>query len=210
MTDQLPPASIEAEEALLGGILFDPRLIVRIKKTLPVEAFYVGSHQTIYQSMIFVHKNGYEPNLIHISTYLDGQGVLDTVGGMAKLSQLLNRTVSASNCDGYAALILEKYKRRRLISIGSQIKDLGYDQTQELEEIYEEVRSLLSEDITPASQVKKNVKIKSVRYSLYNQTKTKKLEMEAEINENDNLIDDTTELEAAVKYTAEQLWRENS
>ncbi len=210
MTDQLPPASIEAEEALLGGILFDPRLIVEIKKTLPVEAFYVGAHQTIYQSMIYVHKNGYEPNLIHLSTYLDGQGVLDTVGGMAKLSQLLNRTVSASNCDGYATLILEKYKRRRLISIGSQIKDLGYDQTQELEEIYEEVRSLLSEDITPASQVKKNIKIKSVRYSLYDQSKSKKLEMEAEINEDDNLIDATAELGATVKYTAEQLWKKSN
>ncbi len=71
-------------------------------------------------------------------------------------------------------------------------------------------RSLLSEDITPASQVKKNIKIKSVRYSLYDQSKTKKLEMEAEINENDNLIDATAELGATVEYTAEQLWRESN
>ena len=71
------------------------------------------------------------------------------------------------------------------------------------------VRSLLSEDITPASQVKKNIKIKSVRYSLYDQSKSKKLEMEAEINEDDNLIDATAELGETVEYTAEQLWKES-
>ncbi len=206
--EKLPPASIEAEEALLGAILFDPKVIGKLSDWLPVNAFYVGSHQAIYSAALKLFSENRPTDLITISTYLDNHGNLEYVGGMAKLSQLLNRTVSASSFDGYARLIFEKYKLRELIAIGYQIAELGFDQTRDLEDVYAEIKSLLPSEITGASQGEKSLKIKMVRYSLYNKFKTKKLEMEAEINEEGNLLDATSKLAAKVEETAEELWRE--
>jgi replicative DNA helicase len=46
--NNLPPASIEAEEAILGGILFDPEAITRVAELVVKDAFYVKAHQEIY------------------------------------------------------------------------------------------------------------------------------------------------------------------
>ena len=207
--EKLPPASIEAEEALLGAILFDPKVISRLSDWLPIKAFYVGSHQAIYSAALKLSSENKPTDLITVSTYLDNHGNLEYVGGMAKLTQLLNRTVSASSFDGYARLIFEKYKLRELIAIGYQIAELGFDQTRDLGDVYTEIKSLLPSEITGASQDEKSLKIKVVRYSLYDQSKTKKLEMEAEINEKYSLLDATAELAATTQLTAEQLWGED-
>ncbi|MEO1670508.1 MAG: replicative DNA helicase [Cyanobacteria bacterium J06631_2] len=131
--NNLPPASIEAEEAILGGILFDPEAITRVGELVVKDAFYVKAHQEIYQAALSLNLKGKPTDFISISTYLSDRDLLEQVGGTTKLAQLLNRTVSAVNVDRYANLIMEKYVRRQLITSGHEIVDLGYDNTTELE-----------------------------------------------------------------------------
>ncbi|PSO49118.1 MAG: replicative DNA helicase [Cyanobacteria bacterium SW_9_44_58] len=133
ISDQsLPPQNLEAEESILGGILLDPEAIARVAEFLPQEAFYLQAHQTIYQAAIALQSQGKPTDLMTVSTWLDDQGLLEKVGGKAKLAQLADRTVSAVNIDGYAQLVLEKYLRRKLIHAGHQIIQLGYDTTEAL------------------------------------------------------------------------------
>lgn len=131
--NNLPPASIEAEEAILGGILFDPDAITRVGELIVKDAFYVKAHQEIYHAALSLNAKGKPTDFISVSTYLSDRDLLEQVGGTAKLAQLLNRTVSAVNIDRYANLVMEKYVRRQLISSGHEIVDLGYDNTSELE-----------------------------------------------------------------------------
>ena len=131
--NNLPPASIEAEEAILGGILFDPEAITRVAELVVKDAFYVKAHQEIYYAALTLNSKGKPTDFISISTYLSDRDLLEGVGGTAKLAQLLNRTVSAVNIDRYANLIMEKYIRRQLITSGHEIVDLGYDNATELE-----------------------------------------------------------------------------
>ena len=131
--NNLPPASIEAEEAILGGILFDPEAITRVGELVVKDAFYVKAHQEIYQAALSLNAKGKPTDFISVSTYLSDRDLLEQVGGTTKLAQLLNRTVSAVNIDRYANLIMEKYVRRQLITSGHEIVDLGYDNTSELE-----------------------------------------------------------------------------
>ena len=131
--NNLPPASIEAEEAILGGILFDPEAITRVGELVVKDAFYVKAHQEIYQAALSLNLKGKPTDFISVSTYLSDRDLLEQVGGTTKLAQLLNRTVSAVNVDRYANLIMEKYTRRQLITSGHEIVDLGYDNTSELE-----------------------------------------------------------------------------
>ncbi len=134
----LPPANIEAEEAILGGILLDPQAISRIEAELNPQAFYVLAHQEIYQVALKLYHQGNPTDLMAVSSYLEDRGRLDKVGGMTKLAQLLNRTVSAVNIDRYVGLVMDKYLRRKTIEAGNNIVNLGYDASIELEKVLDE------------------------------------------------------------------------
>ncbi|ELS04581.1 replicative DNA helicase [Xenococcus sp. PCC 7305] len=130
--------NIEAEEAILGGILLDPEAIARVADTLVKEAFSLQAHQEIYNAAHILHAQGKPTDLMAVSTYLADHGLLDKVGGTTKLGQLLNRTVSAVNIDRYNSLVMEKYSRRQLIKAGHEIVDLGYETAKELEIVLDE------------------------------------------------------------------------
>ena len=136
MTDnKVPPANIEAEEAILGGILLDPAAINTVADILPADAFYVLAHQQIYNAALELYHQEQPTDLMAVSTWLSDRKLLKKVGGITKLSQLLNRTVSAINIDRYTKLVLEKYKRRQLIAAANEITALGYDNATELETV---------------------------------------------------------------------------
>ena len=139
--NNLPPTNIEAEEAILGGILLDPNAITIVAELLPIEAFSVSAHQQIYKAALELHHKDKQVDLMTVSTWLSDHKLLKKVGGTAKLSQLLNRTVSAVNIDRYSLLVLDKYQRRRLIAAGHEIVDLGYDTSTELETVFDQAES---------------------------------------------------------------------
>jgi replicative DNA helicase len=129
--------NIEAEEAILGGILLDPKAIGIVADILTAEAFCIQTHQQIYQTALELYQKDKQTDLMTISTWLADHKLLDKVGGTTKLSQLLNRTVSAVNIDRYALLVLDKYQRRQLVRVGHEIVELGYDTTAELETVFD-------------------------------------------------------------------------
>ncbi|GAB4547727.1 MAG: replicative DNA helicase [Pleurocapsa sp.] len=135
MNNQIPPANIEAEEAILGGILLDPNAMSRVEAELKIEAFYVQAHQEIYRAALTLYRQMKPTDFMAVTNYLGDRGLLEKVGGTAKLAQLLNRTVSAINIDRYTKLIMEKYVRRQLIASGHEIVALGYDNIPELEDV---------------------------------------------------------------------------
>jgi replicative DNA helicase len=63
----LPPANIEAEEAILGCILFDPQAIASVESSLTVSAFYVSTHQEIYQTMLKLYYQNSPTDFIAVS-----------------------------------------------------------------------------------------------------------------------------------------------
>ncbi|WP_013322727.1 replicative DNA helicase [Gloeothece verrucosa] len=134
----LPPQNVEAEELILGGILFDPRAISRVADLLSAEVFYAQAHGDIYQAALTLHQQGKPTDLMTVSAYLEDQHLLEKVGGVNRLAQLIERTVSAANIDRYAAIIIDKYLRRQLINAGQDIVTLGHDTTTELETVFEE------------------------------------------------------------------------
>jgi len=134
----IPPQNIEAESAILGGILLDPEAIGRIVHILTIEAFYVKANQHIYEACLTLHAQGKPTDLMTVSAHLQDHNLLEKIGGINTLAQLVDRTVSAVNIDRYADLIMDKFIRRELISAGHEITDLGYDTTKELEQVFDE------------------------------------------------------------------------
>lgn len=141
MSDKVPPQIIEAEEAILGGCLLDPSAIVRIVDILTPSAFYVSVHQQIYQAILELYNCSLPTDLLAVTSWLHDKKLLTKVGGKSRLSQLVETTVSAVNIDHVAKLVLDKYQRRQLISVGHEIVELGYDETFKTQEILEQSES---------------------------------------------------------------------
>lgn len=134
----LPPQNIEAEESILGGILLDPEALGRVVDILPPEAFYVKAHRAIYEAALNLHSQGKPTDLMTVTTWLQDRHLLDELGGTMTLVQLVDRTVSTVNIDRYAALIIDKYLRRQLITAGQEIVALGYETSMELDNVLDE------------------------------------------------------------------------
>ncbi|MFN6461792.1 MAG: replicative DNA helicase [Nostoc sp. DedVER02] len=131
-SDRLPPQNIEAEEAILGGILLDPEAISRVSDRLLPEAFYISAHKDIYQAAVRLHTQGKPTDLLSVTSWLTDHEMLARIGGRNKLATLVDRTVSAVNIDALAGLVMEKYLRRQLIKAGNEIVHLGYETETEL------------------------------------------------------------------------------
>lgn len=138
---ELPPQNIDAEESILGGILFDPNAIERLTDELQPKAFYVQAHRIIYEIMIELHLLGQPTDMIAVSNRLNDQKLLKKVGGRAKLASLLERAVSAVNVDALAVLINNHAIARQIISCGHQITQLGWKQTATIEERLDDLES---------------------------------------------------------------------
>jgi len=138
INDRVPPQNLDAEEAILGGILLDPEAITRVLDILQPDAFYSSAHQQIYKACIALHHQGSPTDLMSVSTWLNDRGMLEKLGGQSKLVQLVDRTVSAVNIDQYAKLVVDKYLRRKLISVGHQVSQLGYETAKDLEKALDE------------------------------------------------------------------------
>jgi replicative DNA helicase len=136
--EHLPPQNVEAEELILGGILLDAEAIGRVADLLKPDAFYLSAHQEIYRAALALHAQGSPTDLMCITAWLQDQSLLDKVGGQGKLTQLVDRTVSAVNVDQYAALIKDKYLRRQLIKAANEVVHGAYDTSKKLEVVLDQ------------------------------------------------------------------------
>ncbi|MGL5879312.1 MAG: DnaB-like helicase N-terminal domain-containing protein [Xenococcaceae cyanobacterium] len=146
ISNNIPPQNIEAEEAILGGILLDPGAIAIVSNILPSEqAFYVHAHQIIYKACLTLHKKNQPTDLMAVTNYLQDKKKLDEAGGSFKLIQLLDCTVSTVNIDRHAQLVANKWLRRRCITLGHDTIDAGYDTFNDIAEVIEALHAEVSQ-----------------------------------------------------------------
>ena len=130
----LPPQNIEAEEAVLGGILIDPDALLRVLDILEPDSFYINAHRDIYGAAKALHHANLPVDLQTVTSWLADQKLLETVGGRVKMAQLVDRTVSAVNIDFLAQIVADKAVSRRMISVANVVSHLGYDQSEALDQ----------------------------------------------------------------------------
>jgi replicative DNA helicase len=116
------PYSLEAEMALLGSMLLDPRVVPDVVGTIAADDdFYSESNGAIYKALIEVYDKVPDADLVAIVDALRDRGQLDQVGGVDYLSKLANETPSAAGAIRYAKTVSDKAKLRRLIDAADRI-----------------------------------------------------------------------------------------
>tara|TARA_X000001036_G_scaffold121305_1_gene114870 strand:+ start:838 stop:2193 length:1356 start_codon:yes stop_codon:yes gene_type:complete len=123
---KVPPNSIEAERSILGGLMLDENAWDSVSSIVFAEDFYRADHRQIFKCMVSLVGKNKPLDIITISEALDALDELNTAGGMAYLSDLVNTTPSATNIRAYAEIVRERATIRKLIAVGNEIADSGF------------------------------------------------------------------------------------
>ncbi|WP_158784749.1 DnaB-like helicase C-terminal domain-containing protein [Pantoea sp. BAV 3049] len=150
MTDnfRMPPHSLDAEQAVLGGLMLDggEERTQKVLNILKPESFYNKSHGGIYEAMRDLLKRNQPIDLITLSESMEGAGTLKQSGGFAYLAELSKNTPSAANIVNYALVIREKALARYAIQKLTEATEILYTpSTQTTAEKLEAVSSLTSQ-----------------------------------------------------------------
>ena len=125
--NQLMPQNIEAEEAVLGAILVNPRSLDKVVSNLKPEYFYKPANRYIYEAILQLSNNNDVIDIVSVSDTLNINQKLELVGGRAYINDLHFKCISTANVGYYAEIIEEKAIKRSLINIGTEITTTGYD-----------------------------------------------------------------------------------
>ncbi|XOV87625.1 MAG: replicative DNA helicase [Pseudomonadota bacterium] len=129
MTDRLRqvPHSIEAERAVLGGLLIDPERFDEIMGLLVAEDFYMANHRLIFRAISELSSQSTPLDIVTLAQQLESVGHLDDVGGLEYLLTLHDSTPTAANLVAYARIVANKHTLRRLVMVGAQVMALAMD-----------------------------------------------------------------------------------
>lgn len=133
ISSRVPPQALEAEQAVLGGILLDSRVVNEVSEIVEPGHFYRENHAQIYQAMLDLSAVNAPIDALTLQDRLSKMGVLEQVGGVEYLGELASRVPSAINAPIYATLIREKYILRGLITAGQTIVGEAYNEPPDVE-----------------------------------------------------------------------------
>lgn len=158
---RIPPQANDVEMAVLGALLLEKNAFAEISQMLKPESFYVKAHETIYSCIRELSLENQPIDLLSVSQRLKQEEKLDEVGGIAYLSELTNRVVSAANLTYHAAIVGQKSLSRQLIKFATDILTKAYDDTEDVEDqmqaaegaLFEISQSNMRKDVLPISIV---------------------------------------------------------
>ena len=133
--NKVPPHDIEAEQAVIGSMLTDKEAVISAIEVLSEEDFYREDNKIIYSAILNLYNKGEAIDIITLKSELSSMGKLEAVGGLEYLAELPEKVPTTANVDKYINIIEEKSTLRTLIKTGNEIITLGYDPTQDVEDL---------------------------------------------------------------------------
>ncbi len=134
---KIPPHDIDAEQAVIGSMLTDKEAVTNSIEVLKEEDFYREDNKIIYEAMLNLYNRAEPIDLITVKSELESMGKFDKVGGFEYLTELPEKVPTTANVAKYIKIVEEKSILRNLIKTANEIIDLGYDPTEEVENIME-------------------------------------------------------------------------
>ena len=118
----VPPHSREAERAVLGAILIDPRSIDDVAQAVKPEDFYDQSHISLFDAILELYRQNRPVDVVLVNEELERRGILEQVGGTAALAELCDVVPTSANAEYYAKIVRDRAVQRRLIEIAATVQ----------------------------------------------------------------------------------------
>ncbi len=129
------PQSLDAERAILGGLLLDHEQIPSIGEVLVPEDFYSAAHAKIFELMLAQSSKGDPLDVLGLHDYIVASNTAEDFGGLSYISSLPEQVPSTENLEYYAKLVKEKSVLRQLIKVSAEINKKVMDGSEDLAEL---------------------------------------------------------------------------
>ena len=133
--DRMPPASIEAEQAVLGAMLLKPDAVTTAAEELSADDFYRETHRLIFEAMMELKERTEPVDLVTLTEQLKKADKLAKIGGIPALSLIANSVPTAANVHYHARIVHEKAQLRSLINAATEIAGAAYESADEVDDI---------------------------------------------------------------------------
>jgi len=174
LIDKYLPHNFLAEKMILSCLLINSEVIEIIIKNISADVFYFKNHQEIYKSIIFMYKNNIPIDILTVITFLQDNGILQKIGGIKVLLELLNQLPNLVYIEDYLKLVKDKYIRRSLIKLGYETINSSYITNISLENLFSDLENKLM-TLTNEIKPKKLSSSAELVNSIFFELKTKSL-----------------------------------
>jgi len=138
LIDENLPHNFLAEKMILSCLIANSDTIETTVQILPIDAFYFKNHQEIYKALIDMYENQILIDTLTLTTFLQDKGLLETVGGLKVIVELITQVPNLNYLEEYIRLVKDKFIRRALIKLGYEAINSGHVTNVPLETILNE------------------------------------------------------------------------
>ncbi len=124
---RVPPQSIDAEQAVLGGLMLSGEAWDKVADRLTEEDFYRHDHRLIFRAIGELAGRNQPCDAITLGEWFLSNGLSEQVGGSQYVMELASTTPSAANIVNYADIVREKAILRNLIDVGTRIVNDAFE-----------------------------------------------------------------------------------
>ncbi|HCG76948.1 MAG: replicative DNA helicase [bacterium (Candidatus Ratteibacteria) CG_4_10_14_3_um_filter_41_18] len=140
--DKIPPANIEAEQALLGSMLLEEEARNKAIEEVSPDDFYKESHCKIFKAITGLFEKNESCDLVTLTNRLKSDQVLEKIGGSSYLTKLIDVVPSAANIEHYIKIVRDNFILRQLIKNSNKIINDAY-QSDDVERSLDEAEKVI-------------------------------------------------------------------
>lgn len=123
--EALPPAALEAEQAIIGAMLRDSKIIGRAASKMSSRDFYHHGHGDVFSAIVELYKAKKGVDVITVNEYMINNGINSI--DLAYLGNTIRNTPVVSNIDSFVNIVRERAVLRGTLTALSQISDSVYN-----------------------------------------------------------------------------------
>ncbi len=141
--DRLPPQNLDAEQAVLGSLMVDRELVPVVSEIVDRSDFYAPHNGTLFEVINALYERGEPVDKVSVAEELRRRKLLDDVGGLEFLTQLLNSVPTTASAEYYAKVVAEKAILRSLIQAGGRITGMGFEPSDNVEQTLDQCEQMI-------------------------------------------------------------------
>ena len=132
---KLPPQAQELEDSVLGALMIEKDAYGTVADLLRPEVFYKDQNRVVYEAIRELAAKDQPIDILSVGEKLKSQGMLEKAGGAVYLADLTRRVASTAHLRYHAEVIAKKATARDVIALAAQIEEMGFDETQDVDEL---------------------------------------------------------------------------
>ena len=138
---RVPPHSIDAEESVLGAMLFDRDAVIAVAEFLTPEDFYDERLREIYKACLDLYEDRVPIDALTVADRLKRRKSLKDVGGAAVLAELANKVPTAAHVEHYGRIVKDTATKRTLMAAASRLVEISMDEGLSAGEVLDKAES---------------------------------------------------------------------